>query len=190
MFGPWASLGGFGQQAGGGMGNQQMGWTAPGGAAPAWKMGGMPSTPGGGMSNQQMGWTAPGGAPPTWKLGGAMGNQQMGGGMGVYSPELMAMLRQRLAGMGYGGQQAEPMSGGYNMVSQPNVYPSAPAMPTNPGAFTPYQPPMQSQPMPVRPVAAPAPAPVAPTPAPVATPAVEPRGRRLLSRGYWASRGE
>ena len=190
MYGQWASLGGFGQQAGGGMGNQQMGWTAPGGAAPAWKMGGMPSTPGGGMSNQQMGWTAPGGAPPTWKLGGAMGNQQMGGGMGVYSPELMAMLRQRLAGMGYGGQQAEPMSGGYNMVSQPNVYPSAPAMPTNPGAFTPYQPPMQSQPMPVRPVAAPAPAPVAPTPAPVATPAVEPRGRRLLSRGYWASRGE
>jgi hypothetical protein len=131
------------------------------------------------MRNQMMGWSPPGGAAPSWK---------MGGGMGVYSPELMAMLRQRLAGMqggmgGFGGQMPMPVT----------AYPNAPAMPANPGAFTPYRPPvaaptpvpprpapLRPQPMPVRPPVA---APVAP-----AAPAEEPLGRRLLSRGFWASR--
>lgn len=124
MFGPWASLGGFGQPSGGGMGNQQMGWRPPGGAAPTWKMGGMPSTG--------------------------------GGGMGVYSPQLMQMLQQRLAMMrggipsGVGGYRAQPM----------------PTMPANPGAFTQYQAP----PMPVQPAPAPVPAPVTAQPMPVRSP--------------------
>jgi hypothetical protein len=133
------------------------------------------------MRNQMMGWSPPGGAAPSWG---------MGGGMGVYSPELMAMLRQRLAGMQGGmGQRPmpEPMFGGVQ------AYPNAPIMPANPGAFTPYRPPvaaptpvpprpapLRPQPMPVRPPVA---APVAP-----AAPAEEPLGRRLLSRGFWASR--
>jgi hypothetical protein len=148
------------------------------------------------MRNQMMGWAPPGGAAPSWK---------MGGGMGVYSPELMAMLQQRLAGMQGGmGQQPVPgaMFGGGGMGQRPmpggpfggvQAYPNAPAMPANPGAFTPYRPPvaaptpapprtapLRPQPMPVRPPVA---APVAP-----AAPAEEPLGRRLLSRGFWASR--
>lgn len=125
MYGQWASLG---------MGNQQMGWTPPGGAAPTWKMGG-----------QKMGWSPPGG-----------GYGSKAGGLGVYSPELMAMLRQRLAGMqggipsGVGGYRAQPM----------------PAMPANPGAFTQYQ----RQPMPVA-QPTPQPAPITAQPMPVRSPA-------------------
>ncbi len=150
MYGQWASLG---------MGNQQMGWTPPGGAAPTWKMGG--------MGNQQMGWSPPGG-----------GYGSKAGGLGVYSPELMAMLRQRLAGMqggmppGVGGYRAQPM----------------PPMPTNPGAFTQYQPPIQAQPMPVQ--AAPAPAPVQPAPMPRPAPVMASPYAPLpgIGRRLWANR--
>jgi hypothetical protein len=201
----WASLGGFGQRLGGTMSNQQMGWTSPAsrgvmpdysGMAPGKQAAmqqhpggmyggyGMPQQPGGMASNQQLGWTSPfaQGAPrPAPGMYGGYGMPQRPGMFGGQPP----MMPQDMPyGMpNYQDILAQMMG---NSGPQWGMPPQAAAPMPQPTPAPAVQPPPAAAPAPRNVARAPPPPPRPQQPA--APVEEEPLGRRLLSRGYWASR--
>jgi hypothetical protein len=165
----WASLGGFGQRLGGTMSNQQMGWTSPAsrgvmpdysGMAPG-KQAAMQQYPGGMYGGYGMPQRPGmfGGQPP-------MMPQDMPYGMPNYQDILAQMMGNSGPQWGMPPQAAAPMP-------QPTPAPAV-------------QPPPAAAPAPRNVARAPPPPPRPQQPA--APVEEEPLGRRLLSRGYWASR--